>query len=582
MLKNIQTTPPRSIPSEPAVTSPLTRRQLLRTTGGAALGAAALGSTAFAPVTTAVTRPPQTAALGDAVTGPLANTYGRYGVPRGVILGQVGDPTTSRAVTWQTTGSVNPGTVVRFAKVAPGTDLRDLTLNDLTQTATGSSQFAPSGLYEDDDNTTIGIEGEHPSLVHRVVLPLEPGEQYAYTVGDSDQLSPIEMFRPTPGHRDSWTFTHLGDHGTGPASRRTTRWLADHVRPDLHLIAGDISYADGYQPGWDQWQNEASPLHRSVPLLTAPGNHESKDYYGESYRQRIARPNQSKNWFSFTQGRVFFFSTSAGAFLGDQQTMRGATDLAQELVMMEIELAQAAARRAAGEIDFIVVTQHFPIYTNHDTRGPVSPAYVIAQEHLLQRWGVDLLLVGHDHMYQRSLPMAYGVPTGFAPEDGGPGYTQIVAGSGGKSLYDFTDLKTFDIVPPDVSDPASIPAYLESQTHRQGAWTGADLLQYCFVEYAVRPGEMTVTGWVFPDFTDADGNLDWSGADSYSDIDAAFDNDREPIIGDQITLRPKGALVLAEVARQRVRTPVEILADVPEAHGRPEWRIKDDCTQHAH
>jgi hypothetical protein len=42
---------------------------------------------------------------------------------------------------------------------------------------------------------------------------------------------------------------------------------------------------------------------------------------------------------------------------------------------------------------------------------------------------VDLLLVGHDHIYERSLPMGRG-----RPRDGG--YVQVTQGGGGQSLYD--------------------------------------------------------------------------------------------------------------------------------------------------
>jgi acid phosphatase type 7 len=549
----------------------LSRRQLLRATGGVALGAAATGSLAAA-------RPPQQAEIGDPVTGPLASTYRRYGEPRGIVLGQVGDPVRHRAVTWQTTGSVDPGTGVRWAVVPAGTDARSLTADDLPNLTTGRATFAPAGLYEDDTDETIGIEGEHPSLIHRAVLELEPGATVAYAVGGSGLWSDVAVLRPAPAGDAPWTFTHIGDHGTTVASRRTTAELARRGH-DLHLVAGDISYADGYQPLWDRWANEVEPLTRSVPLITAPGNHESKDYFGESYRKRFARPNPTKNWFSFTQGRVAFFSTSAGAFLGDTNAFRGATDLAEELVQMELALADAARRRAAGEVDAIIVTQHFPLWTNHDTRGPISPAYVIAQEHVLQRWQVDLVLVGHDHMYQRSLPIAYGVPTGVGPEDGGPGYTQVVAGSGGKSLYDFVDLETFDLPTPPPTDPTAVPGWAERQVHRRGPWTAVDVLAYAFVEYEARRGRLDVRAWAWPDFTRPDGTFDYSGADSGGD---AVDPGLPPQVVDEFTVRTKDPLVAQQAARQPVRDAATILAGVPEARGELVLRERDDCTRHRH
>ncbi len=65
---------------------------------------------------------------------------------------------------------------------------------------------------------------------------------------------------------------------------------------------------------------------------------------------------------------------------------------------------------------------------------------------------MDLLLVGHDHIYERSKPMAYGRAV-----DGG--YVQITQGGGGKSLYQL------------LGNPAD--------------WSAFNTLRYGFTEYAV-------------------------------------------------------------------------------------------------
>lgn len=110
--------------------------------------------------------------------------------------------------------------------------------------------------------------------------------------------------------------------------------------------------------------------------------------------------------------------------------------LAAELLFAERDLAAAAARRARGELDFLVVVQHNPLWTNHDSRGPLNPSLVLIEEQIFQRYQVDLLLVGHDHFYERSVRMAYGQP--------GPlGYVQVISGGGGQSLYDFVPEDAF-------------------------------------------------------------------------------------------------------------------------------------------
>jgi len=207
----------------------------------------------------------------------------------------------------------------------------------------------------------------------------------------------------------------------------TTRLLREHD-PDLVLFAGDLAYADGKQPVWDTWFGQIEPLVAERPMMAAPGNHENKDFGGDAFKNRLSHPG-AESFYGFDVGNVAFVVSTAGVFLSDGS-------LLQELVELERLLASAAARRAAGEVDFVCVMQHYPLWTDHDSRGPLNPSLVLAEEHTLQRHQVDLLLVGHDHFYERSAPMAYGQVI-TTPGLGRQGYVQVISGGGGKSLYDF-------------------------------------------------------------------------------------------------------------------------------------------------
>lgn len=600
----------------------ITRRNVLKAVG---LGGAAVGSLGFAPVRTAGIRPDNGAALGAPVEGPLAATYGRYGVPRGIVLGHVDDTLSKRVVTWQTTGrsarldsDLNATSVVRYAPLPedlarPGADpvAVEEHLRSNARIVEGTRTMAPSGLYEDDDGSTTDIPGEQPSIVHRAVMDLEAGATYAYQVGGSARrdggvtapseqaFSAVRTCKPAPAAGAPFTFTHLGDHGTRMASRRVQAELAARD-VDLHLVTGDISYSDGFQPTWDEWANIAAFAHDRIPLITTPGNHESKDYFGETYRTRFALPNMggfhganvgNQNYFGFTHGNVFFVSGSGGAFLGDTDALQGVTDLVNELVNIELLLAEAAVRRAAGEIDFLVYSQHFPLFTNEDSRGPINPEYVLTLEQMLQRYQVDLVLVGHDHMYQRSQKTVYGVPTGSSTDDGGPGYTQVIAGSGGKTLYEFA-----------MTDWTEVPGKIiagdidENLLQFRGPWTHTDHLQFCFAEYRVSSGRMDVAGMIFEDFGggldedpyaipgDHTRNGDSPEIRDSTELDTAGRpvSWREPVVGDQFTVVRKADLLVERAAAAGPRTPSEIIGDLPIVRGDIQWRDWEDCTQHDH
>jgi hypothetical protein len=515
----------RHLPSLPSVS----RRTLLLGATGAAVAPGLLRSIASAA-------PPAPYA-----GGPLADVYGRIGAPRGRTLGHAVAPG-GRTVTWLTTGAQPTPTVVQWGVVAPGTPPGHVRNGRvLTSTATGSAHLVPGGRFDDDTGTATPIDGEHPVRAHRVEIPpLPAGVEVAYRVGDGSTWSPVEVFT-TPADGTPLRLAHVGDHGVTVASRRTTAALLER-RPDALLLAGDISYANGYQPRWDEWANQAEPLTRVVPLLPAPGNHEAKDYYGQTYRARFSTPGQGRNWYTTDLGRAFLFSGTAGCFLSEKDPASARDLVLDELVGLERSLAAAAARRAAGEIDFLLVAQHFPLYTNHATRGPFSPELVVAQEHILQRYQVDLVLVGHDHMYQRSLPMAYGEATGTAA-----GYVQVVAGAGGNGLYDFAD--------------PNGPAW--------GDWCASWSRRFSFVEYSIEAGRLSASalGW-----DDRQAAL----VDEDSD---AVDPDLAPEVIDSFELHRKdGALVAA--AAVAPRSAAAIIAGIPEAHGTVVRNTTEDCTRH--
>ncbi|WP_373092229.1 metallophosphoesterase [Zhongshania sp.] len=100
---------------------------------------------------------------------------------------------------------------------------------------------------------------------------------------------------------------------------------------------------------------------------------------------------------------MHFLVTTAGALIGDGT-------LPKELLNIEADLASAALRRLRGKIDFIIVMQHFTIWTDQLDRSPANFSLVALEENIFMRYGVDIVIVGHDHVYQRSAPMFWAFP----------------------------------------------------------------------------------------------------------------------------------------------------------------------------
>lgn len=402
------------------------------------------------------------------------------GMPHGLHVSFTGDPHSSRTVTWFTDGLDAGKAVLQYGPVAPGMTAEQIQSQPLPATVEAVSSPAH------------GIE----VLTHRATAAgLDAGLPLRYRVGNGERWSPVHVLAPAATGK--FRFAHFGDHGMSDYSRATVQRVLER-NPDFFLLAGDLSYANGRQELWNPYFDLLEPLTARIPMMAAAGNHEDEDNGGLAYKSRTSHPGQG-TYYSFEYNRVHFQITTAGCLISDGT-------LAQELVQMELDLAQAAARRAAGLIDYIIVVQHFTTWTDEDGRSPANPTLVALEEHILLRYGVDLLLNGHDHEYQRSVPFAYGIPNPL-------GYVQVINGVGGVGVREFSG---------------------------QQSWSAAQKLRYGFTEYEVDGPRIRATAWAI-------GEKDGPILET-------------PEIMDQFEVPARGLLARREAVRP-VRAPETLLAD---------------------
>jgi hypothetical protein len=206
-----------------------------------------------------------------------------------------------------------------------------------------------------------------------------------------------------PPARDRFSFVVIGDYGVGTDSERRVaaqveRWVVAHDATAL-LTAGDNIYPDGDPSRFDAawhipygWVRE-----RGVRVLASLGNHDHTDR-GEPVMRLLGMPSR---WYRATVGSVEVLVLDANR----------PADTAQR-EWLQTTLARSTAR-------WTVAVFHQPAYSCslHDT----TPAVVANWVPLFEQYGVDLVLSGHDHNYQR-----------FAPRHG---VTYVVTGAGGAPLY---------------------------------------------------------------------------------------------------------------------------------------------------
>jgi acid phosphatase type 7 len=190
-------------------------------------------------------------------------------------------------------------------------------------------------------------------------------------------------------------------------------------RPGTVLTLGDTVYDDGsadefercYLPSWGRFR------HRTYP---APGNHdyqtfEAMGYYG-FFGPRAGQPG--KGWYSFDRGRWHLIALNSNC-----DEVGGCPPGSEQERWLRGDLAAHPARCT-------LAFWHHPRFSSGTTHGsdPAVGGLWLA----LYEAGADVVLVGHEHNYERFAPLD---PLGGV--DPARGVREFVVGTGGKSHYPF-------------------------------------------------------------------------------------------------------------------------------------------------
>lgn len=266
-----------------------------------------------------------------------------------------------------------------------------------------------------------------PQETHRVVLPdLAPGIVYEYEIlGDGNALSPAFRFRaPRCPTDQSLAFGVIGDTtgGTVPAA------IAEQLSGggvDLVLHVGDVVYPDGRLEDYDSnFFLPFAPLLAAAPILPILGDHDVRTANGAPFFEAFDLPpnglTPDPRFYSFRQGDAEFFclDVESSAFGEDSVQYRW---LEQGL--------------AASTADWKFVTVFEPPFTSENSN--VVEQLVLSP--LFERYGVDLVFSGHEHLYERTRPICLMGPPGTP-------VVYVVEGGGGASVSNF--------------DPESFSAFL--------------------------------------------------------------------------------------------------------------------------
>jgi purple acid phosphatase-like protein/calcineurin-like phosphoesterase family protein len=328
---------------------------------------------------------------------------------------------------------------------------------------------------------------------------LRPGETYFYVVGHDGwdapgHLDTIRSFTTAPLGRSPFTFTAFGDQGVTYNSLGNAN-LIRAQNPAFHLHAGDISYAedggdglitDSYDPQiWNVFLNQVEPVASSVPWQIAAGNHEMETWYSPNgyggLFDRFALPG-STTYYSFVYGNVMVISLDANDVSDEIPANNGYTAGGQTAWLA----SQLAAARSRSDIDFVVAYFHHCAYctcTVHGSEGGVRANWTA----LFDQYSVDLVINGHNHIYERTDPIKGGSATTAAPigstiKPATQGTTYITAGGGGQSLYTFSAPDSYE---GNINNDSAVPSYVNepggTTMNETVAWSRVRFTGYCLL-----------------------------------------------------------------------------------------------------
>jgi hypothetical protein len=205
-----------------------------------------------------------------------------------------------------------------------------------------------------------------------------------------------------------------GDGASGEPNETVVTNLISSWSPNLLLYLGDV-YEKGTPTEFYNWYgtNQNFGVFRAI-TDPAIGNHEySADKSAAGYFDYW---NNVPNYYSFNAGGWHFVSLNANSQFGQYSTNSGQYKwLAQDL--------------ATDTAACTLVYYHQPIY-NIGAEPPQTAMQPIWS--LLAQYKVDIVLNGHDHDYQRWVPLdGSGNPSAN-------GITEFVVGSSGHGIQTFT------------------------------------------------------------------------------------------------------------------------------------------------
>ncbi len=260
---------------------------------------------------------------------------------------------------------------------------------------------------------------------HEVKLTgLQAETRYYYSIGSQTnvlQVGDDNYFQTSAvaGKRGKYRFGVLGDCGTHSIIQDEVRArMADYLGQDYMnawLLLGDNAYSFGRDAEFQSnfFAHYKDNFLRKYPLYPSPGNHDyDNDNFARQNDHKIpyydiftmptqgeagGEPSGTEAFYSFDYGNVHFLSLDS--YGREDNETRLYDTLGRQVQWIKKDLA------ANKNKDWVVAYWHHPPYSKGSRESDGDPEMAAIRQNfirILERLGVDLILCGHSHVYERS------------------------------------------------------------------------------------------------------------------------------------------------------------------------------------
>ncbi|MUH34664.1 metallophosphoesterase family protein [Zobellia amurskyensis] len=311
--------------------------------------------------------------------------------PDRIISNLTEDAAHTFAVNWRTDQQVPNGVV----EVALATDGPEFLLRDVRRINAVSEKFENQNR-----NEPIVKAVYHSALIEN----LQSNTTYIYRVGNGleDDGYWSEWFQITTartGMEEPFSFIYFGD-AQNDVKSLWSRVIRNSYRQfpqvDFMLHAGDLINDRDANLEWGEWFHAGSFIHATVPSVMTPGNHEYRDGVLSSlWRPSLTLPENGpieelkETCFAIDYQDMKLISIDSEGF-----------DESMDARVAQVKWLDSVLQSNTKK--WITITTHYPVYSTKEGRDNWELREAIKP--LIDKYGVDLVLQGHDHTYARGFP----------------------------------------------------------------------------------------------------------------------------------------------------------------------------------